>query len=286
MTDADRPMDAAAHCLDLVRQHDKDRYLAILFAPAETQPALAALAAFEIEIARVREVVREPMPGEIRLQWWRDVIDADAVSGHPVADTLVAAIARYHLPKPALIALIDAHGFDLYDDPMPSLTDLEGYAGETAGALFQLAAIVLAGGNDPGTGSRAGHAGVAFTIARMLQALPLASSRGQVFLPADVLARHGADVADIRAGRMTPGLAAALKEMRGHAEHHLARVGDIASSIPSAVVPAFLPLAGLPSLLKRLARSKDDPLHTQTETPALARIWRMWWIARRARRRA
>ncbi|MGZ8323236.1 MAG: squalene/phytoene synthase family protein, partial [Rhodoplanes sp.] len=63
-------MDSYAHCEALVRAADKDRFLASLFAPAERRRRLFALYAFNAEIARVREVVRTPIAGEIRLQWW------------------------------------------------------------------------------------------------------------------------------------------------------------------------------------------------------------------------
>ena len=96
-------MRADAYCEALVRAADKDRFLAALFAPAEQRRRLHALYAFNIEIARVREVAREPMPGEIRLQWWRDVhrrARAAARSpANPVAAALLAAtIVRYRLP--------------------------------------------------------------------------------------------------------------------------------------------------------------------------------------------
>ena len=89
----------------------------------------------------MRDRIHEPMPGEIRLQWWRDVIANRAVgevSGHPVADALTNVIKTYGLPQLAFENYLDARIFDLYDDPMPSRTDLEGYCGETAGALIQL----------------------------------------------------------------------------------------------------------------------------------------------------
>ncbi len=67
--------DASGYCEQLVREADKDRFLATLFAPAARRPALFALYAFNAEIARVRDIAREPMPGEIRLQWWREVVE-------------------------------------------------------------------------------------------------------------------------------------------------------------------------------------------------------------------
>jgi len=66
--------DAFAYCENLLRAGDKDRWLASLFAPADRRPHLHALYAFNLEIARVRELAREAMAGEIRLQWWREVL--------------------------------------------------------------------------------------------------------------------------------------------------------------------------------------------------------------------
>src|SRR6187551_376549 len=141
------------HCEALVRAGDKDRYLATLFAPAGMRGPLFALYAFDAEIASVRERAREPMPGEIRLQWWRDVIDgvrAGEAAANPVAAALTDTIARFALPKPPLIDLIEAHAFDLYDDPMPTLEALEGYVRRTSAAICDLAAQVC--------GERAGDA--------------------------------------------------------------------------------------------------------------------------------
>ena len=102
--------DAFAHCEALVRAADKDRFLATLFAPAEHRDALLRALCFQLEIARVREVVRDPLAGEIRLQWWSDVLDGAGrgeVEAHPVAAALLASIARYRLPVEPFKALVD-----------------------------------------------------------------------------------------------------------------------------------------------------------------------------------
>ena len=84
--------DAFAHCSELVRSADRDRFLAALFAPVQHRDALLALYAFNIEVARVREVAREALPGEIRLQWWREVLSGERgeeASANPVAAALL-----------------------------------------------------------------------------------------------------------------------------------------------------------------------------------------------------
>ena len=98
--------DAYAHCEALVRTSDKDRFLASLFAPADARPYLHALYAFANEIARVRAAVREPLPGEIRLQWWRDMLAGEAwgeASANPVAAALLDTVAQCDLPNDRLI---------------------------------------------------------------------------------------------------------------------------------------------------------------------------------------
>ncbi len=150
-TGAVSTVDSYAHCEALVRAADKDRFLASLFAPAERRRRLFALYAFNAEIARVREVVRTPIAGEIRLQWWRDALEASApseVRANPVADALIDTIAACRLPVEPLLALIEARSFDLYDDPMPTLDTLYGYVRKTSSTLIELAAIIL-GGADP-----------------------------------------------------------------------------------------------------------------------------------------
>ena len=133
------------HCENLVRVADKDRYLATLFAPADRRGPLFALYAFSHEIATVRDRTREPMPGEIRLQWWRDVLGGERggeASANPVAAALMETVARFALPAPRLLDLVEAHAFDLYDDPMANFDVLEGYLRHTSATVFDLAALV------------------------------------------------------------------------------------------------------------------------------------------------
>ena len=78
--------------LSALRDSDRDRYLACLLSPADKRGPLSALYAFHAEIARIRDLVREPLPGEIRLQWWRDVLD-DPRAG-ALDNNLAIAVAR------------------------------------------------------------------------------------------------------------------------------------------------------------------------------------------------
>jgi phytoene synthase len=271
------PYDRAA---ETVRLQDRDRYLADLFAPRGAREHLFALHAFNVEISRVRDVVSDPTLGEIRLQWWRDAIVSGAAGGHPIARALIETIRRFGLPTSALHRLLDARVFDLYDDPMPSLNDLEGYAGDTASALIQLAAIVLADGKDPGTAEAAGHAGVAYALTGLMRSLPRNAARGQTFLPNNMLMVRGIDGASLAAGEATPELRSLLADLRTIARQHLvAAEAEIADFAP-VLKAAFLPLALVRPYLDRMDRDDYEPF-VGVEFPAWRRQWIIWRAARR-----
>jgi phytoene synthase len=273
----------AAECAALVRAHDPDRFFAAQFAPEAHRDALLALLAFNHEVARVRDIVREPLPGEVRLQWWRDALTGQAhgdVASHPVASSLNAAIVRYSLPRQPLIDLIDARIFDLYDDPMPSLNDLEGYCGETVSALMRLSMLVLADGEDPGGSDAAGHAGVAYAMTGLLRALPVHAARGQVYLPGDLMQSHGVTRDDILTGHAGPPLMGLLAALRQRAAHHVQEVARLWPQVAPAARPALLPVALVPGYLAALARN-DQPLRLIVEVPLWRRLWALWRWSRR-----
>jgi phytoene synthase len=278
--------DNAAHCEALVREADKDRFLATLFAPQSHRAALFALYAFNIEIARIREVVREPMAGEMRLQWWADVLDNrehGAVQAHPVVAALKLAIERYRLPLEPLKAMVEIRFFDLYDDQPTTLEALETYASQTAASLIALAAQILNDGKSHALGEIAEHAGIAYGLAGLLRAFPTHAARGKLYLPTDLMREHHADPADALAERSTPALRAVLMALRARALLHLSALRISIGDVPPALVPALLPLAPVRTLLMRLEREKDAPFE-MVDVPQWRRQWLMWRAARNPRR--
>jgi phytoene synthase len=272
--------DAFAYCAELVRTADRDRFLSALFAPAECRAALHALYAFNVEVARVREVAREPLPGEIRLQWWSEVVNgerAEEAAANPVASALLAVIERHRLAVPALTALLDARRFDLYDDAMARLADLEAYARKTSSTLFAFAAQILAGAEAEATDAVATSAGIAYAIAGLIRAFPLHAARRQLYVPLELIERQGVEPQDIFAGRSSKNLRAALAELQAVARRHLLAAHQQIATLPDAALPAFLPVALVRPSLDRLARR--DPF-----APAELSPWRRQWLIWRAAR--
>ena len=266
----------------IVREADFTRYAAALFAPAEARPHILALYAFDAELARVRDIVSEPLPGELRLQWWRDALEnperADVVS-HPVARALHAAADYGRLPYDALLGLIDARLDDLYDDPVPTMTDLEARLGATASVVIRLASLIAAGGRDPGGTDVAGFGGVADGIARMLRLLPRHAARGQILLPADSMAACGVSREKLTSGQAEPGLKDLVSDLCRQGRLRLSEARAACRDLDPAAAPAVLPLALVGPALDRLERA-SDPLRGPP-APARWRILLKLWRASR-----
>ena len=277
------PIDAAGVCADLVRSHDFARYAATLFVPAIPRRALLALYAFNAEISRVREQVSQPLPGEMRLQWWTDMLEGaghGGIEGNPVAAELLLAIRDFRLPVEPLSRLIDEHQFDLFNDPMPSMAALEGYVTETSSALFSLAAQIVARPSEA-IDHLARHAGLAQGIVQVIAALPLDAARRQLFVPLQLLESHGSGMEEVFAGKQTVRTRAAIDQLAGEARAHLTTAFDLLAGVPREVRSVFLPLALVRRDLKRLLRADTDPFVPQV-TSRLRTLWTLWRASRSA----
>lgn len=284
----DRRAELAAHyehCEKSLREADRDLWLACLFAPAETRPHLHALHAFASEIAAVREKTTQPLLGEMRLRWWYDALEAPlsdeggGARAHPVADALIDTIERHAVPRAELIDLIEAHVFDLYDEPMDSLEALEAYCARTTAAPMRWSAAVIDAGGAGRQAQALERAGLAAGLTRILRSFPRQAALGQRFTPVELTARHGASEQDFASGVASPAIRAALGELRARArEHYEAARGAAHGSC--AAQAALLPAALVPLYLQAMERKDYDPFRTVVEPPQWRRQWRLWRAAR------
>jgi len=260
---------AFANCEEVVRNHDPDRYFAGLFAPAERRPLLFALHAFNFEIARIGETVSEPMLGEIRLQWWREAVQAARdlhQRPHDVVHALVELFASVGPPLELFEAMIDARGFDVRDETFADLAALEAYADATSGNVMRLAALALDEEHPHDVLAR--EAGIAYALAGLLRAIPFHAARGRVYLPRDLLRAEGLSPDDVPAGRAGAKLKAVIGVVADRARAHLAAARKLAP--PKAALAAFLPAALVPLYLNVMTKASFDPFRDRAE-PALFR---------------
>ena len=246
----------------LARAADYDRYLSALFAPGERREALFVLIAFNHEIARIPEAVSEPMLGRIRLQWWREVLDAayagEPARRHEVAVPLAEAIRAWNLDRAPFEQLLDAREADLEPDGPPDLAALERYAAATGGALAALMLQASGTAAEPAP-EAARQVGTAWALIGTLRAAPHAAAQGRVVLPADLLAKTGLTTEDVRAGRAFDRFAAVAEPVAHRAEGLLATARQARSAVPRLGRGVLL-IARLADLyLARLRRAGWDP---------------------------
>jgi 15-cis-phytoene synthase len=273
-----------AYCEELLRREDRDRWLASLFVSPELRRHIHALYAFSLEIARVPEIVSEPLLGEIRFQWWRDALEgthAGEAKANPVAAALLDTLARFHLPKAPLLDLISARGRGLYGDTIGSVNALEAYTEATCSNPLRLAALILDGAEAAASRDAALHAGIAFGITGLIRALPWHCARGQVFIPVEILQAHGASRHDFAAGHASPAVLAALGNMRAVARAHLDNFYAGLPGLPEKSRPALLPVCLCEPYLRLMEKPGYEPFKTVLELPQWRRQWILWRAARR-----
>lgn len=278
-------MPHGSYCAEQVRRFDADRYATALFAPAPARHDLLTLYAFNLEVARTREAVSEPMLGYIRLQWWRDAV-AECYDGRPrdhlVVQELASTIARNALSRPLFDRLIDAREADLDDTPPATLDALVDYASESSGTLACLALETVAARDADSL--RAGErAGTAWALAGLLRALPYLNAVGRAVLPADLVRKHGLSADFARDAKASAALRGIAREIATTARDIVEETRQMAGRVAPEAVPVML-LATLADLyLRRLARSDFDPLDARNAAPLPFRALRLALRAARGR---
>lgn len=239
-----------------VRGADPDRYFSALFAPPPLRPLLLALYAFNAEVARVAETVREPMLGAIRLEWWRETAEGaskGAPRNHDVARGLAALFSAGPVALADLEALIAARAFDSSADRFADFAALENYLDQTSGAVMRMAAKILGGKPE-----LTREAGLAYGLTGLIRSLPFHNNRHKLYLPLDLLsALHVTAEEFFHLEKGDQRLAAATRQVALKARDHF--LAARAAPKPGAALAAILPAALVPVYLRRLGR--EVPIH-------------------------
>lgn len=257
-----------------LRARDEDRWLASRFAPAPIRSGLAALLAFNDEIARTSERVSEPMLGEIRLQWWREALEEISAGGpvraHDVAQALASEIepAKFAAARPHLDALIDARARDLDPEPFADIPALETYAAGTAGPVVAAGLAVIGA---PAEDALAETCGRAWGLTGLLRAFAARAAAGRLVLPVESCAAAGLRPAEAAAGREPEKTRAAMAPVLDAAQAAYERARHVSRAAPPAAWPAYGYVALCAGYLKRLAAPDRDPFADHAERSLLSR---------------
>lgn len=240
-------------CAELVRRGDPDRFLAVMAAPVEARAQLFPLYAFNLEVARAPWVTQEVLIAEMRLQWWRDVVEnaqSGAARAHEVAGPLHDLIRDFGLPVAVLDRLIAARRWDIHREPHDGAAALSDYLEDTGAGLMWLAARAL-GAPDTAEGAVRAY-GWALAAAMYIRALPELTARGRQPLPEGVRPQ----------------------DLARQAMERLAKARKNRKSVSKDVGPALLPGWQAEVLLRQVLAGRSSPALSEA-----GKRWRLLWQA-------
>lgn len=257
--------DDSQNCIDIVRTHDYDRYLAMLYAPADKRDALYAYIAFNAELARIPGLASEPMVGEIRLAWWREAL-ADLAKGQVRGHPVLLALSEVETPPFDILEdMIEARIEELYREGTADLTALDSYGQRTHGALHGLLLSILKVEADIKS------AATAMTYASVLKAMAYQALRqGQ-----------SSDETHMFKGAYTDETLAMAQALCEDAAFHIGKLK--AAPAPKAAIPVLLPLISAQEVVSAYQAVEFDPRRVDLQKPALSRQFKFFWAALRGK---
>jgi NADH dehydrogenase [ubiquinone] 1 alpha subcomplex assembly factor 6 len=277
---------ALSYIASETRQYDRDRFLCSLFAPEETREALFTVLAFNIEISKTREMVRESLLGEIRLQWWRDSIEliyndpSGVNSDNLVVAELASVIKKFKLSRALFEQLIDSRSRDLIDVPFNDEIDLCRYAYETSSTLCKILLEILC----PASSillrdeiSAAESVGMAWALTGMVRASTSLAKQKRMYIPKKLFEEFGFNNDEFYAQNATEGILKATSYIVDLARIEIACARNLLKGRVKRRYVALLLQASLAELyLNRIESLNFNPFSPKIEN---GRVWRQLKIA-------
>lgn len=290
------PANHGQYCVELVKQHDFDAYLCGLLVPRSSRRAYFALRAFNVETALIKDVARgNALPGQMRMQWWREVISGiyqGKSPAHPVARALCEAVQAHNLTRRWLDRLLEAREGDLGNIQPTRMEELEDYAENTASSLLYLTLEALHV-RHPTADHAASHVGRATGIATVLRATKFHAAHQSLYVPLEIQREFKVNVNDILRGPESPEAAQALSDMffevatqahlhMEHAREMLASPPPSSSGpLPRNTITALLPAVRTTMYLKALQKNGfnalDQDLLPRSHLEFQLRLWWANW---------
>jgi len=243
--------------VNLVRNLDYENYLCVLLLPKSSRAAAFSVRAFNVELARIQDIVSEPTIGKMRLQFWRDSLE-NTFQGNPpqqpVALELAEAIASHKLTKGWFSRLIDARERSLDNRPHATTNALEEHSENTVSSVLYLILECL-GVKDVQADHAASHLGKAIGVVTLLRSTPFHGNKGKVYIPNNVMIKHGVSQEDIIRGKTTQPVKDVAYDLASLAHSHLSTAQSLMSKAPKAASRAFLPIVSCQTYLTKIQQA-------------------------------
>lgn len=217
---------AHAFCTLFAKVNARHFYYAFRFMPADQRRAIHAVYAFCQKADQLMDLEPDPEEKRLRLAERRDelVLLEECLAGgrtelpaDPILLALLDTLTRCPIPLELLRSLLDGLEMDLDPRLYATQEELERYCWHVASTVGRMVILIL-GSRDPAGPDFADRLGVAMQLTNMARDVLEDSREGRVYLPLDLLGRHGLTPADIHAHQFTPAHRALMAEFCGRAE--------------------------------------------------------------------
>jgi phytoene synthase len=248
--------------------------------PAERRNGMYALYAFCREVDDIADDAGPPDEKKAALAVWRAEIDALYAGRptHPVTRALQRPLARFALRRDDFYAVIDGMEMDAAEDiRAPDLAILDLYCARVASAVGHLSVHIF-GDAGPDAHAVADHLGRALQLTNILRDLDEDAQRGRLYLPREILERHGIRSRDPAEVLHHPALPAACRDLAAIAERHFAEAERaMARCSRRAMRPAAVMGAFYSTMLDALVRAGwRDP----AAPVGLSDVQKLWLVLR------
>ncbi len=158
------------------------------------------------------------------LGWWRGELEAmyEGRTQHPVFVALEGTAKKYELEPALFRALIRAFEQDQVVSRYETWEKLFCYCRNSANPVGRLV-LRLCGYRDPERDRMSDATCTALQLANFWQDVPVDLEKGRIYLPLEVMRKHGCTEEDLMARRFTPGFREAMREAVGVAREFFER---------------------------------------------------------------
>ncbi|KAK4305184.1 hypothetical protein Pmani_022904 [Petrolisthes manimaculis] len=273
------PVNSSQYCLDLVRRSDYENFMATLLLPQQARATAIAIRAFNVEVAQIQDLTSEILMAKMRLQFWRETLDdiyKDKAPKQPVAMALQKAVQAQKLSKRWLRSLIDSREDHLGKKQFPTLEAVEDYGEKSNSVLYYLVLQGL-GVENVHADHAASHLGKAEGLVRLVRGVPHHATRKNVFLPRDVMIKHGVSQENIIRGSQDQKVKDVIFDTASLAHQHLEHARSFIQDVPKEARVALLPAAALSDYLTALQSIHFDVFHSSLQLRNNKLPFRMLW---------
>jgi len=249
--------------LSEIRKNDYERYFCALFAK-DKRDDLFRLYAFNNEIAKIYDVVSEPMLGHIRLTWWREATQEIYSDGktreHEVVDALAELVNNHpNLKKEDFLKLIEAREKDFDENSFETVKELEEYCASTSAKLLEMVADILEVDRAP-----AKDIGIAWAILGILRSSYINIPKGRIQLPKDLMEKHKVNLDRFGGKEFLENSKKLVEELVELAEKHLKEARKNAKEIKKSL-PILLLTTLAENHIKNIKNAEFDVFSKNTE---------------------